>query len=570
MTTEHQLQAFATDSALVRLLDHMGQPGGFNLFEALGATRQELRHSHLLAYLLAPQQPHGLGAWFLHHFLSQALSDAPTIEMNTEALAQTRVHPEWSSIDLLLELPPVQTIIIIENKIDSSEHSNQLARYVEVAARRYPGWTLYGIYLTPDGHLPSDSRYRAVSYAAVVAAVESLLRDTTPIPDDVRMVLNHYASILRRYIVPDTNSELAQLARRLYSEYEAAIEKMINLHDQRMKRVEQICITLITEQHPHLVPDQSHRSGKIQHIRCYPPAWDTDDLRYAQWTASRLLLLIEFTLHHQGCCLHLTVGKGDGNGPMADELRKILNTIAQQHQPPFNVQNNHLGDFFRLYEREIFAAESEWFAQFTDADIEAAIRSHWEAFLRDDLPAMQAILQPELEQLTRRNARLDRIENLCITLIEEQGERLVRDTPHWRDRTRLIRCYPPAWDTDDLRHAQWTASRLLLLIEFTVTPERCFLHILVGPGNGPKAHTMRAHLNSIARQHQPPFTHHDDHLLPYFGIYTREIFSPESNWFAQLADTDIEAAIRSHWEAFLRDDLPAMQTILQRELELAT
>jgi hypothetical protein len=322
MTTEHQLQAFASDPALDQLLDRMGQPNRFNLFDVLGATRQELRHSHLLAYLLAPQKPHGLGVCFLRHVLHQALPDTPIIEMNTEALAQTRVQREWSSIDLLLELPSVQAIIIIENKIDSSEHSNQLARYVEVAARRYPGWTLYGMYLTPDGHMPSDSRYRAVSYAAVLAAVESILRDTIPVPDDVRMVLNHYASILRRDIMPATNSELAQLARRLYGTYETAIEKMINLHDQRMNMVEQICTTLIAEQRPHLVPDQSYRSRKVRYIRCYLPAWNTDAVRQAHaWTPSGLLLLIEFTLHHQRCHLHLTVGKD--KRPMAGELREM-------------------------------------------------------------------------------------------------------------------------------------------------------------------------------------------------------------------------------------------------------
>lgn len=34
----------------------------FNLFEAVGAIRAELRHSNFLAYLLAPARPHGLGA----------------------------------------------------------------------------------------------------------------------------------------------------------------------------------------------------------------------------------------------------------------------------------------------------------------------------------------------------------------------------------------------------------------------------------------------------------------------------------------------------------------------------
>jgi len=34
----------------------------FNLFEAVGAVRGELRHSNFLAYLLSPGRSHGLGA----------------------------------------------------------------------------------------------------------------------------------------------------------------------------------------------------------------------------------------------------------------------------------------------------------------------------------------------------------------------------------------------------------------------------------------------------------------------------------------------------------------------------
>jgi hypothetical protein len=34
----------------------------FNVFEAVGAVRAELRHSNFLAYLLSPSRPHGLGS----------------------------------------------------------------------------------------------------------------------------------------------------------------------------------------------------------------------------------------------------------------------------------------------------------------------------------------------------------------------------------------------------------------------------------------------------------------------------------------------------------------------------
>lgn len=36
-----------------------------NLFEAIGFIRQELKHSNLLAFLLSPNEKHGLGDRFL-------------------------------------------------------------------------------------------------------------------------------------------------------------------------------------------------------------------------------------------------------------------------------------------------------------------------------------------------------------------------------------------------------------------------------------------------------------------------------------------------------------------------
>ena len=47
--------------------------GCFNIFEAVGVVKQELRHSDFLAFLLDPQQPHGFGSSFLRRFLQRVV-----------------------------------------------------------------------------------------------------------------------------------------------------------------------------------------------------------------------------------------------------------------------------------------------------------------------------------------------------------------------------------------------------------------------------------------------------------------------------------------------------------------
>jgi len=48
----------------------------FNIFEAIGAVRSELRHSDALAFLLDPSESHGLGDAFLRRFLQKVLAMA--------------------------------------------------------------------------------------------------------------------------------------------------------------------------------------------------------------------------------------------------------------------------------------------------------------------------------------------------------------------------------------------------------------------------------------------------------------------------------------------------------------
>jgi hypothetical protein len=63
-------QFVMNNTELEQLEDHLHQ---FNIFEAIGMHKQELRHSAFLSFLLDPRQPHGLGDDFLKKVLQRAL-----------------------------------------------------------------------------------------------------------------------------------------------------------------------------------------------------------------------------------------------------------------------------------------------------------------------------------------------------------------------------------------------------------------------------------------------------------------------------------------------------------------
>lgn len=57
-----------------------GRLGGFNIFEAIGHTRAEMRHSDFLAFLLDPNRDHGLGSEFLSRFVIEVVKEIPSRE----------------------------------------------------------------------------------------------------------------------------------------------------------------------------------------------------------------------------------------------------------------------------------------------------------------------------------------------------------------------------------------------------------------------------------------------------------------------------------------------------------
>jgi hypothetical protein len=134
----------------------------FNLFVAMGVVHHEVRHSTFLAYLLDPNQSHGLGSLFLKRFLQAAMASNPLVGLTPVDIEVWRAEGvktlrEWENIDITLRDDANRIAVIIENKIDSAEHSNQLQRYFETSENEFRGWTIARIYLTPEGELAGDS-----------------------------------------------------------------------------------------------------------------------------------------------------------------------------------------------------------------------------------------------------------------------------------------------------------------------------------------------------------------------------------------------------------------------------
>jgi hypothetical protein len=172
-------------------------------------------------------------------------------------LTDTDVLREEDRIDLLLVNKRLGFGIIIENKTDTDEHSNQLQRYWEVFKSKNKSISkVLGIYLTPQGSIPSDPRYVPISYRLIYKEIDKVVASSSELGADLKVLLRHYRDVLESEFmeVPKESS----LAWEIHKKFPRAIEFLINNdpYTQIHREVER----LIVAGRPDIALADSHKS----------------------------------------------------------------------------------------------------------------------------------------------------------------------------------------------------------------------------------------------------------------------------------------------------------------------
>lgn len=354
----------------------------FNIFEAVGVVRQEVRHSNFLAFLLDPRQPHGMGDLTAKLLLQRSLrgrhNDLPVspIDLHLWNLDSMVVLREWENIDILLLDELAGLAVIIENKIDSGERPDQLARYRKTVIRHYPGVRTLGLFLTPEGDLPSDEFYTPVSYSLVARLVEDLVQSRrSTLGSDVLTLMTHYARTLRRHVVGD--AEIAELCQRIYAKHQRALDLIYEHRPDQQVVIRELLEQLIIEA-PDLVLDQSSKSS----IRFVPRAWHIPELQTGtgEWAGTSCVLLFEFDNKPQSLRLRLIIGPG----PV--EIRRRLFDEYKALQTYRNNSKSLSPKFHTVYSRAILKDNAS--ENISTDDIYREMREKWDRFLREDFPKL--------------------------------------------------------------------------------------------------------------------------------------------------------------------------------------
>jgi hypothetical protein len=204
--------------------------GKFNIFDALDIARVEIRHSNFLAFILDPAESHGQGQLFLKAVLMDLLKKAPAdlrplspIDLDGTDLQGVDVRREWGHIDLLITCHQPPFVIVIENKVESHEHSDQLSRYRAIIRDQYPEARPLYVYLTPKADEPSEDAWVPYSYADI-HRVFTRVRTTyhNAIGEDVLVFLDHYLSLIGARFMND--AKIDELCQRIYKNHRHALE----------------------------------------------------------------------------------------------------------------------------------------------------------------------------------------------------------------------------------------------------------------------------------------------------------------------------------------------------------
>ncbi len=368
----------------------------FNIFEALGAVRQEVRHSDFLAFLLNPRQNHGLGDLFVKRLLQEAIAQADfsqpvtPIDLDIWDLDDIEVRREWQSIDIFILDGLHQLTVIIENKIYSGEHDDQLKRYDQLVKQHYPGYRVLGLFLTPEGEEASDQGYIAISYSLICKLVEDIIHSReTVLGRDVLALMNHYVEMLRRYIVGE--SEIEKLCQQIYRKHQRALDLIYEYRPDQQAAIKDYLCELINS-NSQMELDHSSKT----YIYFIPKNWDYSALRKGQgWTRSGRMLLFQFTNLQDSLKLALVLGPGP------DEIRQKLFEVICQHEPPFKRSFKAMGRMWSTVYNRNFLTKNNYQEKTTE-ELQEEITRRWNEFIDHELPKMENVLMREIELMGKK------------------------------------------------------------------------------------------------------------------------------------------------------------------------
>lgn len=222
-----------------------------NIFEILRISKNEIRHSNFLSWLLDPNGTHKLGDIFLKRFLREVFSsskfeDIDQIDVEGLNLSDVEIIREWKNIDILIHLDNV--IVCVENKVLSSEHSHQLSRYKKIIESEFPKHKQTYVYLNPDGEssVNESDNYHPISYDFIVDSLSRIISVYgESLNTQVENYIKDYITIIKRELM--STDKLTILSKKIYTNHKELFDFIIERKPDIVDEIHSIIKELIVE-----------------------------------------------------------------------------------------------------------------------------------------------------------------------------------------------------------------------------------------------------------------------------------------------------------------------------------
>lgn len=213
MPHKYMAEQLINNSLFVEIDGLLNSKKKFNVFVATDIGRWEIKHTKFLAHIFQPSNPHTLSNVFIDYFLNllplekEILNDldtgaaTATAEIKLESGKQAKNGS--GQIDVLLTIPSLAKkgknhSLIIENKIDAKQHTDQLERYRVWAENklRASSLSISYIYLTVENEIPQDAAWINVVYSRTVIPALHKTIEAKNIDPYISRILMDYIGII--------------------------------------------------------------------------------------------------------------------------------------------------------------------------------------------------------------------------------------------------------------------------------------------------------------------------------------------------------------------------------------
>ena len=385
--TESDLQAlerFVIEND--ELLDLEESIGRFNVFDALGVARAEIKHSNFLAWLLNPAESHGLGDLFLRAVLMDILKKTPLglrpmnpLELDGAELRGVDIRREWRQVDLVIACDEPNFVIAIEHKIDSGEHGGQLSQYGDRVRAEWPDKRCLKVFLTISGDEASEEDWVAYSYADIHRVLTRVRRTAAgSLGGDVEVFLGHYLNLIGSRMM--SNKEIDRLCKHIFINHRRAIELIV----ERMGTPASAMIASIETWMRGRTAEWTIVGSRSNRLWFLPTSW-VGTLCAPDGTCLPLIPAKWYMeAHARETSLHVRVGVGPGDD--AASRRSMIETLREDSELGLAVQRKQITDrWTRVLARSVLSWDED------EEPSEAQVTAAMDKYLAEIAPRLRKI-----------------------------------------------------------------------------------------------------------------------------------------------------------------------------------